>query len=111
MKLWIDDVRPAPEGYLWCKSVDDVMKKKLGYIFAGIISSGLFGGLWYEIYGLVQLWKDIKTLTPWNAIALFAFICVMSFGVFVGWYMIGDVVINGMKPRNEKTEKEKCNGK
>ena len=21
MKLWIDDVRPAPEGYLWCKSV------------------------------------------------------------------------------------------
>ncbi len=23
MKLWIDDVRPAPEGYLWCKSVND----------------------------------------------------------------------------------------
>ena len=22
MKLWIDDVRPAPEGYLWCVSVD-----------------------------------------------------------------------------------------
>ena len=22
MKLWIDDVRPAPEGYVWCKSVD-----------------------------------------------------------------------------------------
>lgn len=21
MKLWIDDVRPAPEGYKWCKSV------------------------------------------------------------------------------------------
>lgn len=21
MKLWIDDARPAPEGYLWCKSV------------------------------------------------------------------------------------------
>ena len=21
MKLWIDDVRPAPEGYYWCKSV------------------------------------------------------------------------------------------
>ena len=20
MKLWIDDVRPAPEGYIWCKS-------------------------------------------------------------------------------------------
>lgn len=22
MKIWIDDVRPAPEDYLWCKSVD-----------------------------------------------------------------------------------------
>ena len=23
MKLWIDDVRPAPEGYFWAKSVND----------------------------------------------------------------------------------------
>ena len=23
MKLWIDDVRPAPDGYEWCKTVDD----------------------------------------------------------------------------------------
>jgi hypothetical protein len=23
MKLWIDDVRPAPEGYEWCKSVNE----------------------------------------------------------------------------------------
>lgn len=22
MKLWIDDVRPAPEGYVWAKSVE-----------------------------------------------------------------------------------------
>ena len=22
MKLWVDDVRPAPEGYRWCKRVD-----------------------------------------------------------------------------------------
>ena len=21
MKLWIDDVRPAPDGYIWCKTV------------------------------------------------------------------------------------------
>ena len=25
MKLWIDDVRPAPEGYIWCKSVNDAI--------------------------------------------------------------------------------------
>ena len=23
MKLWIDDVRPAPDGYQWCKSVNE----------------------------------------------------------------------------------------
>lgn len=23
MKLWIDDVRPAPEGYLWAQSVNE----------------------------------------------------------------------------------------
>ena len=26
MKLWIDDVRPAPDGYYWCKSVNDAKK-------------------------------------------------------------------------------------
>ena len=23
MKLWVDDVRPAPDGYIWIKSVND----------------------------------------------------------------------------------------
>jgi len=23
MKLWVDDVRPAPEEYIWCRSVSD----------------------------------------------------------------------------------------
>ena len=22
MKIWVDDVRPAPEGYVWCKTVN-----------------------------------------------------------------------------------------
>lgn len=25
MKIWIDDVRPAPEGYIWCKSVNEAI--------------------------------------------------------------------------------------
>ena len=25
MKLWIDDVRPAPEGYVWVKTVEDAI--------------------------------------------------------------------------------------
>lgn len=26
MKLWVDDVRPAPEGWLWAKTVWDAIK-------------------------------------------------------------------------------------
>lgn len=26
MKLWIDDVRSAPEGYVWCKSVNETKR-------------------------------------------------------------------------------------
>lgn len=25
MKIWVDDVRPAPEGYVWCHSVNDAI--------------------------------------------------------------------------------------
>ena len=25
MKIWIDDVRPAPNGYVWCNSVNDAI--------------------------------------------------------------------------------------
>ena len=24
MKIWVDDMRPAPDGYQWCKSVNEV---------------------------------------------------------------------------------------
>ena len=27
MKLWIDDVRPAPEGYVWCRSVNSAIRE------------------------------------------------------------------------------------
>ena len=26
MKIWIDDCRPAPEGYYWCKSVNQAKR-------------------------------------------------------------------------------------
>lgn len=29
MKLWVDDVRPAPEGYVWCKSVSEAISRIL----------------------------------------------------------------------------------
>ena len=27
MKLWIDDLRPAPEGYIWCKSTNEAIRQ------------------------------------------------------------------------------------
>ena len=29
-KIWVDDVRPAPDGYEWCKSVNDAKRKIIG---------------------------------------------------------------------------------
>lgn len=31
MKLWIDDVRPAPNGYFWCKSVNEAKRVIIEY--------------------------------------------------------------------------------
>lgn len=31
MKLWVDDVRPAPEGYVWCRTVKEA-KYAIRYI-------------------------------------------------------------------------------
>lgn len=37
MKLWVDDVRPAPEGYMWLKSVNKTKEfiEGLEHIFNG----------------------------------------------------------------------------
>lgn len=37
MKLWIDDCRPAPEGYEWCKSVKEAKKKIIECLTIGIM--------------------------------------------------------------------------
>lgn len=26
MKIWLDDLRPAPEGFLWCHSVNEAKR-------------------------------------------------------------------------------------
>ena len=31
MKLWIDDIKPAPEGYYWCKSVNAAISVIMHY--------------------------------------------------------------------------------
>lgn len=43
MKLWLDDVRPAPEGYVWVKSVNEAInligdvEEHLGVATIGLI--------------------------------------------------------------------------
>lgn len=42
MRLWVDDVRPAPEGYIWCKSVNEAkaeIKHIEGSIYIGEIEA------------------------------------------------------------------------
>ena len=31
MKLWIDDIRPAPNGFIWCKSVNQAKTAIIAY--------------------------------------------------------------------------------
>ena len=31
MKLWVDDVRPAPIDYVWCHTVDEAKSKIIAY--------------------------------------------------------------------------------
>ena len=26
MKIWVDDLRPAPEGYIWCQCTNDALR-------------------------------------------------------------------------------------
>lgn len=47
MKLWIDDVRPAPKGYVWCKSVNDA-KRKIGY-YENWLTFGLTNLIGFDI--------------------------------------------------------------
>lgn len=42
MRLWLDDCRPAPEGYKWCKSVNEAkaeIKHIEGSIYIGEIDT------------------------------------------------------------------------
>ena len=36
MKLWVDDVRPAPEGYKWCKTNGETMWQIVEVEYSGI---------------------------------------------------------------------------
>lgn len=33
MKVWVDDLRPAPEGYIWCQSTNEALRLIVPNIF------------------------------------------------------------------------------
>ena len=41
MKLWVDDVRPAPDGYIWCKSTKAALDALFKYRFNEITEISL----------------------------------------------------------------------
>ena len=51
MKLWIDDVRPAPAGYVWCHSVYRAMKEIV------IAENGI-----EDAFGIVQAPQTIEVI-------------------------------------------------
>ena len=50
MKLWIDDVRPAPEGYVWCKSVNETKQTIIKY--SSILGFDMVEEDWIELIDL-----------------------------------------------------------
>lgn len=40
MKLWIDDLRPAPKGYAWCKSVNEAKDTILLFELYATVNEG-----------------------------------------------------------------------
>lgn len=63
MRIWVDDVRPAPEGYVWCKSVDEtkIMIEHFENAFTTL------GNLGHQIagYGNLNGENYSKIITHW----------------------------------------------
>lgn len=62
MRLWIDDLREAPEGYVWCKSVN-MAKQIINYLetMAKVYKSYLEADLPLKIRELTE--KDLEDVT------------------------------------------------
>jgi hypothetical protein len=55
MRLWIDDVRPAPDGYVWCRSVNEA-KTILQNIDWD--NTAMYDGVNYESLELIDIDHD-----------------------------------------------------
>ena len=68
MKIWVDDVRPAPKGYVWCKSVIDVISligvvEKLIYNYQWAIDTADFPELHSGLTPIVDnIKKEIEVI-------------------------------------------------
>lgn len=55
MKIWIDDIRPAPKGYQWCKTVNQAINMIQGFEDDVVVKSGHFAVNAKSLMGLYSL--------------------------------------------------------
>ena len=60
MKLWVDDVRPAPDDYLWCKSVHEAIKTIL---FCERLQKYTFDRKMLELIDIIDISYNSKVYT------------------------------------------------
>jgi hypothetical protein len=60
MKIWVDDVRPAPEGYVWYKSVEEAIMgiRWYEYAFINEEEEGILENLYREKINLIDIDHD-----------------------------------------------------
>ena len=65
MKLWIDDVRPAPEGYIWLKSTNEALRHiRCFYTEVDTIDLDHDAGDYAEIGGdYINVLKELERLS------------------------------------------------
>lgn len=65
-KLWIDDIRPAPNGYIWCKSTNEALRTMFKYRFNEISEINLdhdAGDYAKDGGDFIEVLKELERLT------------------------------------------------
>lgn len=66
MKIWVNDIRPAPYGYIWCKSVNEAKIAILSYE-RNFSDDEILLNLDHDLTNLLN-WLEIKDIVDTNYI-------------------------------------------
>lgn len=65
MRLWIDDIRPAPVGYIWAKSVNVAINRILGYLYTETPNSTILIDLDHDAGDYAHQGGDYIKILDW----------------------------------------------